>query len=68
MLLLPAKPNRRLEPRLSSLAPCGSSDPVWGAAIRDHLLIDLQNALINDVEATTATRQADLSAQRGMID
>lgn len=54
------------------------ADPAarWTAASREraffayatNYLIDLQNALIVDFEATTATRQAEITAQRRMID
>ena len=54
------------------------ADPAarWTAASREraffayatNYLIDLQNAVIVDVEATTAIRQAEVTAQRRMID
>jgi transposase len=54
------------------------ADPAarWTAASREraffayatNYLIDLQNAVIADVEATTAIRQAEVTAQRRMID
>ncbi len=57
--------------------PLNLTDPAsrWTAATREaafyaystNYLIDLDNAVIVDVEATTSVRQAEVTAQRRMV-
>ena len=45
-----------------------SSNSVAGYAYSDNYLIDLKHAVIMDVEATTAIRQAEVGAAKTMLD
>jgi Transposase DDE domain len=45
-----------------------SANSVAGYAYSDNYLIDLKHAVIMDVEATTAIRQAEVSAAKTMLD
>jgi hypothetical protein len=45
-----------------------SANSVGGYAYSDNYLIDLKHAVIMDVEATTAIRQAEVGAAKTMLD
>ena len=45
-----------------------SANSVAAYAYSDNYLIDLEHAVIMDVEATTAIRQAEVSAAKAMLD
>ena len=45
-----------------------SANSVAGYAYSDNYLIDLKHAVIMDVEATTAIRQAEVGAAKTMLD
>ena len=45
-----------------------SANAVAGYAYSDNYLVDLKHAVIMDVEATTAIRQAEVSAAKTMLD
>jgi hypothetical protein len=45
-----------------------SANSVAGYAYSDNYLIDLKHAVIVDVEATTAIRQAEVGAAKTMLD